>query len=224
MAIDQRRRQKKLEKRNARQKAAKKALAQRKPDDVSHRFLHAGDAPILHCCWHHESGIGRVVVSRLFANGHVAFVVFLVDLYCLGVKDVHMGYSQRGAYENSIYDPMRRDFSIEALAPQCARKLIEEVVAFAHAYGFEPHPDYRTARLIFGDIHAAECECTYEFGMKGEPLYIPGPYDSPARVARIMSTLNNNTRRDKANFLIPAPRSFRLPNGSIAELIEEEVE
>ena len=35
-----------------------------------------------------KAGIGHVLLSRQLGSGEVAFAVFLVDMYCFGVKDV----------------------------------------------------------------------------------------------------------------------------------------
>ena len=64
------------------------------------RLEAASRAPILHCCylkalW--EVGIGNVLVSRLLSSGEVAFVVFLVDVYCLGVKNLFLNIVPRAS-------------------------------------------------------------------------------------------------------------------------------
>jgi len=95
MALDARRRQQKAEKRRAKEKAKRKELARRKSDDVGQRLARVATAPILHCfttqsLW--DDGIAQVLVSRELDNGLVAFAAFLVDRYCLGVKDTFCGF------------------------------------------------------------------------------------------------------------------------------------
>ncbi|KKK83308.1 hypothetical protein LCGC14_2794680, partial [marine sediment metagenome] len=91
MGLDPRKRQKKLQRRKAREKAKRKVLARRGPDTLAARIQRTAAAPILHCCatdmlW--DQGMSNVLVSRELDNGSVAYAMFLVDTYCLGVKDV----------------------------------------------------------------------------------------------------------------------------------------
>src|SRR5438128_915158 len=78
MTLDQRKRQKKVERRNRKQKE-RKILAIRNHSDVADRIRRAAVAPVLHCCagesiW--EIGIGNVLFSRILPSGTVAFAVF----------------------------------------------------------------------------------------------------------------------------------------------------
>ena len=85
MALDPRKRQKKLQRRKAKQKTKQKNTALRSTS----RLALAEKAPLLHCCaaeciW--ELGIGNVLISRTRGT-EVAFGMFLLDMYCLGVKN-----------------------------------------------------------------------------------------------------------------------------------------
>ena len=92
MPIDPRRRQKKLERRKAKQKTERRELARRESGGLAARPAHAVTAPILHCCttagiW--DVGMGEVLVSRQLAGGQVAVVVFLVDMVLLWRQERH---------------------------------------------------------------------------------------------------------------------------------------
>ena len=75
MAMDSRKRQKKLERRKAKEKAKKKALVRQDPRNVAVRIERAAVAPILHCCttdvlW--DQGISSVLMSRELKSGSSA--------------------------------------------------------------------------------------------------------------------------------------------------------
>lgn len=190
MALDARRRQKKAEKRNAKEKAKRRELARRRPDDLGQRLVRATAAPILHCCtteslW--SSGIAQVLVSRQLTSGQVAFAIFLIDRYCLGVKNAHCDFAARGWYFENVYERVAGSSPLVPLTPADARKLVEEAVQYARDLGFAPHPDYATAKFIFGDIVASDRQ--FEFGKEGKPLFISGPHDSPGRCHSIIGIL-----------------------------------
>lgn len=206
MVLDPRKRQKKLARRKAKQRARRRELAPRDSGSLSFRLERAAAAPILHCCttaeiW--EEGMGQVLVSRQLHNGSVAFVLFLVDMYCLGVKDVMMHVSPRLRYDRELYGRLAGRYALTELRPECARKLVEGAVRYALDLGFPSHEDYRTARLIFGDIAAEDCTEEFVFGKDGKPRFIAGPYDSPARCQDIIRTLHSRCGPDGYHYLIP---------------------
>jgi hypothetical protein len=98
---------------------------------------------------------------------------------------------------------LREHQRLERVKPECVRKLVIEAVKYARSFGFQPHQDYKEARLIFGDIDASQCEQTFEFGHEGKPLYIQSPYDSPARVKEIMKTLSNRCGPGGSHYILP---------------------
>ena len=89
-----------------------------------------------------EAGISPVVVAREQEPGKIMFGVYMVDLYCLGVKD---------AFTKVDYSTKRfkRDLHLFcADAPQeCSVELAHEVIygglEYAEKLGFQPHPDFK---------------------------------------------------------------------------------
>jgi len=206
MAVDPRKRQKKLQQQKAKQKAERRELARRESRGLSARLEQAALAPILHCCtvgsiW--EQGIGQVLVSRQLSNGNVAFAAFLVDVYCLGVKDVFMNIVPRATYEADLYRKMMRQDRLIRWKPECARKLVEGAVQYALDLGLPPHPDYPKAKLIFGDIAAEACTEQFEFGKEGKPLFVAGPYDDSSKCQQIIRTLEKRRGPDGFHFMVP---------------------
>ena len=102
MARDPRKQQRKVERRKAKAKAKRKALAQRKAQGLADHLARAATMPILHCragstIW--DDGLGPLVVSRELSANSVAAAVFLLDVYCLGVKDVWSALFNRAEYD-----------------------------------------------------------------------------------------------------------------------------
>ena len=205
MALDQRKRQKKVERRNQKQKE-RRTRAQANQFDLGERLRRASSAPILHCCAAasiRDQGIGNVLISRLLPSGSVAFVNFLVDSYCLGVKNLHMSVTSRGDYETHLYDKVTAQATMIKMTPAAARKLVEGAVAYALDLGITPYPEYPLAREIFGDIDAGACQEEFVFGKDGKPLFIAGPYDDPVRCRYINDRLRERCGDDGFHFIIP---------------------
>jgi hypothetical protein len=219
MAKDPRKRQKQQERRAAKRQAKHRQLARLKSAGLSERLTAAVRYPVLHSwvttdLW--TQGLGWVCLSRELPNGSVAYAVFLVDRYCLGVKNVMAGIAGRSTYDNQIVATMRREFSSRELTPAAVRKLVEGAVAYAHALGLPPHPDYQTARLLFGDIDPAESADAFEFGKDGKPLFISGPHDTPERCRLIMRALEQSRGADGFHSVLPMGE----PKGVFPEALE----
>ena len=169
--------------------------------DMSKKTVEAWWSPKLF-----ELGMGHVVVGRqkaTSAGGLITAGVFLVDAYCLGVKDAFVAKILSSEWESAL----ERMFpeGRESLSPACARKLLEGAIAYARSFGLEPHPDYQKASHVLSGIEAGECNTAFTFGQDGKPLYIQGPHDSPEFIRRVMASLRKHTGGgDKFHFIVKA--------------------
>lgn len=203
MAADPRKRQKKLEKKAAKRKSKHEVIVKEKHASLAERLKEAARYPILHCrvmksLW--SQGMGQVFLSRELPNGSVAFAVFLVDRYCLGVKDAFYNIAGRFTYDARFRTKHQHLF--EPTSPEAARKIVEGAVAYAQNLGLAPHPEYEKAALLFGDIDPAACPETFEFGKDGKPFFTSGPNDTPARCREVLHNLNTRLGPDGFHFMI----------------------
>jgi hypothetical protein len=202
MAIDPRKRQKKLAKQKAKRK--EKALANRRSQQGKSSSLMSAAMSLefelaargqVHECFVTQNlgigGIGQAIVSRKSGSGSIAVGVYLLDTFCLGVKDafVRLLTSQE-------YPAFRRQIGasspMKPIEPSCIKKLIEGAVDYARNLGLEPHADYRMARKVIADLDSSSCTTEFTFGQNGKPHYISGPNDSEARIAQIRQALEKS--------------------------------
>jgi hypothetical protein len=208
VAIDPRKTQKKLAKQKAKRKA--KALDHRRSQQgktspyVPMEFELGARGPILECLMTEEifdSGMGQVIVSRTTGSGVVAAGIFLLDVFCLGVKDAFPMLQPRATYENLVRQTDHQSPLVQ-IEPACARKLVEDAVVYARDLGFEPHDNYRVARKVLQDIDATVCEELFTFGKDGKPFFISGPNDSEQRSRQIIETLERRCGADGYHHLV----------------------
>jgi hypothetical protein len=199
MTIDSRRRARQLAKKAAKRKAQ---LAKKKGPGLVAKAL-IGGWPI------HESympgnlfeiGIGDVLVSRRMGD-QIAVGVFLLDTGCLGVKDAFLTILSPGGYQ-SLVDRFRGGEPLVPVEPEYARKLVEDAADYAAQMGFEPHKDYRKAKVIFGAIDTRLCDAGFQFGKDGKPFYCSGPSDSPARRQQIVDILTKRCGPDGFHYVV----------------------
>ena len=105
---------------------------------------HAREYPF-HGCWimvsWQDEGITPVVVARLQEANRIMFGVYMVDLYCLGIKDAFT----RADYTLNRFNRELPKFCADDPIP-CSVELAHEVIYGALEYaaklGFQPHPDF----------------------------------------------------------------------------------
>ena len=207
MGLDRKKLQKKKAKKAAKDKArltkSKRASFQQGISYQSEK-IRALKAPIYEC-WESESlydqGLGHVVITRRSGQSEILVAAFLVDMYCLGVKNALLELTSEHKYQQYI-EGLRQRGGLISCHPTCARKLVEGAETYAQELGFSPHKDYKIAKKIFGDLDSAACPSTYVFGQNGKPFYIAGPNDSPAFQRKVMQKLSAKMVRGEADYML----------------------
>jgi hypothetical protein len=131
-------------------------------------------------------GIGWVLLARTLPSGLVGVSFFLVDIWCLGVKDAFFALNTPQTFADRMA-ASNEDQPLVDIDPSVARKLLHDAVAYAGSFGLAPSEGFAEAEAIFGDIPLATE--TFPFGKDGKPFYVSGPNDSATRIRRILDTL-----------------------------------
>lgn len=193
MAPSQSQRLRRMAEKASRRKAV--VAEKRKADMVviggreTHQILAAARSPIKTCVVADQlftAGIGWVVLARSLPSGLVGASFFLVDVWCLGVKDAFFRVVPQEKFEQQM-NASSREQPVVDIYPSVARKLLHDAVAYAASFGLAPSEDFAEVEAIFGDIPVATE--TFPFGKDGKPFYMSGPNDSPTRIRRILDTL-----------------------------------
>lgn len=135
------------------------------------------------------SGLTQLIVARLRDDGRADIGSFLVDFWCLGLKDAFLyDESSEAEFHELLTERLPENFR-ERIHPACAKKMIDGAIAYAEGLGFAPHRDYRKARRALSGLDGAACPETFTFGRDGRPCYIQGPNDTEDRADRIVAIL-----------------------------------
>jgi hypothetical protein len=186
----------------AQKEARRKEAAQRRTasdaieSSMLGRIRKAAAAPIRRCLLHGPiDGISNVIVARGVSPSRCVTAFFLVDTYCLGIKDIIL--RDLGAEELEILSSaMAISAPLSAIDPAWGRKLVRDAAAWSATIGFPPHRDFATAEQIFGDVNADACSETFVFGHEGRPLYIPGPTETSAQIRQRLTRLRAHFGED----------------------------
>ncbi len=158
--------------------------------------------------WQEEGALVSACITRLLAGGKLVAIVFLVDLACLGVKDLlvkKLTEAELTKFLSKLSPP-----PFEPCDAALAVKIIATGVEYAAQFDLHPVPEYELARHIFGNINPAESDEIIRTGIKGKPCYISGPHDD---VDAIIAYLMERLGPDGFHFITPVdPLTGRFKN------------
>jgi len=169
------------------------------------RVRRAAEAPILHCLLAErlfEDGMGMLILARGRPGEQIAMGGFLLDVHCLGIKDVmfrFVGPEQFGMY----MDRLSETGPLSPVDPSYARKLMRDLAAWAGSIGFAPHRDFAVVERMFGDVSADASDATFALGKDGKPFYVAGPYESDSLIRHRMEHLQTRLGEGKFDYLVP---------------------
>lgn len=182
---------------NLSQKRARKAqrrkllVAEKRKAELSEaslpaRVLKTSQAPIQQCLLNEllfDDGIGTLILARGSSEHSVTVGSFLIDVFCLGIKDVMFRSLDREEFETYV-DMMDASSPLVPVEPSYARKLLRDLAQWSQSIGLAPHRDFAVVEPLFGEVRADASNAVFSFGCDGKPLYIPGPSESPSVVRR----------------------------------------
>jgi hypothetical protein len=161
-------------------------------------------------CWTfrdwQKTGMAPVVIARRQPNGALAFGVYLIDYYLLGVKDTYFNVNvpRYAFYDEILPDTLNQDpFEIPSAL---AHEMIYGSIDYAQQFGFPPHRDFRDTRYLLDLAETHPRSGVVTFGYDGKPFYVQGPHDRPEAILR---RLDRTVGEGNYHFLL----AFSDPDG-----------
>ncbi len=163
---------------------------------------HAREYPIQDC-WVNEgwqkSGLATVVIARQQPNRNIVFGCYLVDVFCLGVKNViYNADIPASRFRLEFYPQLIQGGRPLKISAALAHEIVYGAIEYAAQFEFHPHRDFREGQHIL-DLPTAHPRSGLEFGKDGKPFYISGPYDN---VDAIMRKLTRFAGKDQYHYLM----------------------
>lgn len=219
MAKTEQQRQRKLAKKKSKERLSQKVAAQRRQQmaSLTGKMTAAANYPI-HGCYISAAcldgrGMGPVMFVREKSPGQFVLAVFLIDSFCLGVKNAMAAYRSRSEL-TQVLEQMQEHGTFETVTPGVARGYVEAAIAYAASLGFKPHDDYRKIEPIWGTVEPEPIPEHYQFGKDGRPVFIAGPGDDEARQNMIIITLVQTVGEGNFDFTVFNRGSSNFERGS----------
>jgi hypothetical protein len=149
-----------------------------KKGDFEKIIKRASHLPIYECKafdkWE-ETGMTPVTIARALNQETYVLVSYLVDSWCLGLKDVLIKIGMSAFELSHYYEMTSQDQSLISISYQDARSLILGAIDYAKNLGIEPYDDWKKVESFVEGNHSYENK--FSFGKDGKPFYYAGPYD-----------------------------------------------
>jgi hypothetical protein len=161
----------------------------------------------LYGCWimkdWQDTGITPVIIARSQDKDHIMFGVYMVDYYCLGIKDAYT----RIDYSRNRFKRELPRFCVNApvsCSVELAHEMIYGALEYAKKLGLEPHLDFykQKADMMLDPPDSHPRENNISFGKDGKPLYIPGPYDSEMKSRFVINTLTRTCGPGNFDYIV----------------------
>lgn len=127
--------------------------------------------------------MASIVVSRQMPSGNLCVGHYLVDCYCLGLKDTMFLFNlSEYQYEEHLekviaqYDLVKCDYNY-------AHNIIYGGIAYAEDLDFDPHKDFRDTQFLLDEDDESIPLIEVEFGLNGKPTVAIHEYHKGMAVA-----------------------------------------
>ncbi|MEU4265137.1 hypothetical protein ACYCCF_15595 [Streptomyces argenteolus] len=131
-------------------------------------------------------GFAQILLARQERASRVTVTGILVDVYCLGVKNVTepevMGPGSLTTYVPMFYSAF--DHRPVPIGVEQAQTIVHDAVAYARGLGFEPAGGFADVAVHLGAPPGDRP--VIGFGRDGKPFYLSGPYDNPRKVVQTL--------------------------------------
>ena len=116
-------------------------------------------------------GEGHVVVSRLHKGGKVSVAFYLVDIYCLGVKDTFYKLRMDDYEYEKILWTLQSE-NVEECTYEEAHNWVYGAVAFAEEAGIQPHKTFNLTQYMLKEDTDDVPLMEFEFGKNGKHFLV----------------------------------------------------
>ena len=205
MARNDRKRQIRIMKKRRKGKARQQArtrYASSEGSQARRALQHAREYPVQDCMinadWR-ERGLAQILISRRQPNGRYLFAVYLVDVYCLGLKNTFYNANfLESEFRTNVRERLTRETGLAPGDMDLALTIIYGGIDYAAQFGFKPQEDFDVSQCVLDPKDSFTPRDDVTFGKDGRPFFVSGPDDN---VARIVAQLRATAGDDNFDFL-----------------------
>ena len=145
-------------------------------------------------------GLASIFLSKKMPGGNYIVGVYLVDIFCLGIKNTFYNFNLSQFDYQEFYEKFNEKEGLITLDLETIHNIIYGAVDYAEDLGFKPQADFKLTEYILNPDLISGGIDEIEFGRDGKPFFIVGPDDN---INRIIATLNRAVGEGNYDVLYP---------------------
>jgi len=98
--------------------------------------------------WRGGSGLAPIFLARQQPNGKMCCGSYLIDQFCLGLKDTFVKTNISTDHYRELFETMDKRQSMVPCPIELAHQMIYAGIEYAAQFGFQPHPDWAQSQLL----------------------------------------------------------------------------
>ncbi|MDE5877889.1 MAG: hypothetical protein K2H47_10405, partial [Muribaculaceae bacterium] len=140
-----------------------------------------------------QTGIAQVIITRIRANGNYVVGIFLVDTFCIGIKDTiyYTDFSEDELKE--LINHYKSGPGLEEISYNEAHNIIYGAIEFAEEGGIRPMKNFAVTQYILEEDTEDIPLIEYDFGKNGKHFLVIG---SDRREMHYLNTLKKTLGDD----------------------------
>lgn len=140
-----------------------------------------------------RDGLGYVIVIREHTGGKKSFAVYMVDRWCVGVKDTFFNVRQD---DDSIEELLSRvgEYRLQEVSYNEAHNMVWGAVDYAEEAGIKPHKDFATTQYFLEEDTDEIPLIEYEFGKDGKHYLVA---KSQLELSKYLQPMKKNLSEDE---------------------------
>lgn len=142
-------------------------------------------------------GGGHVIVSRIHTGGRISVAVYLIDTWCVGVKDTFYELRMEDYEFNEMIGSYR--LSLHECSYDEAHNWIYGAVAFAEEAGIEPNKNFKLTQYMLEEDNDNIPFIEYEYGKDGKHTLVA---QSRLEASRYLPLLEKNLGKGNYDFIL----------------------
>jgi hypothetical protein len=131
-----------------------------------------------------ERGLATVCVARTTGHERYEVCTYLVDYWCLGLKDTIGLKKFNGTQYREFLEMVYEHYdSYQQISFTEAQAIVWGSIEYAKTLGIKPHRDFEQTKAHLGEWKG---EMQLKFGRDGKPFYFQGPYDNKDKIFKAL--------------------------------------
>lgn len=164
-----------------------------------------------------ECGEGHVIVTRRHTGGRISVAMYLLDIYCLGVKD---SFYKLRLEEDELEDLLDGPLYFHECSYEEVHNWVYGAIAWAEEAGIEPDKSFAITKYMLEEDTDDVPLIEYEFGRDGKHFLIA---NNNLEASRYLPLLKKNLGEGKYEFIIKTnyDEDFDLDPDKMLERLED---